>query len=224
MIRGLRETIAFAAVALITVGVGIGLSAAGAGQAAGAPAAKPAAKPAGASSKAAMVARGKYIVSTAACHDCHTPAKMGDNGPEPDMARMLSGHPPDMTLPPPPQPVGPWIVSGSASFTAWSGPWGISYTANLTPDKDTGPRHVDSAAVHRHDSQRPRAGSRAPAPAADAVAGVSQPDRQRPARGLRVPPDDPGNQEQGAGSGARAAAAGEVITTRGRRCTSALEQ
>ena len=138
MIRGLRETIALAAVALITVGVGIKLSAAGAGQAAGAPAAKPAAKPAGASSKAAMVARGKYIVSTSACHDCHTPAKMGEKGPEPDMARMLSGHPADMTLPPPPQPVGPWIISGSASFTAWAGPWGISYTANLTPDKDTG--------------------------------------------------------------------------------------
>ena len=34
MIRGLRETIAVAAVALMTVGVGIGLSAAGAGQAA----------------------------------------------------------------------------------------------------------------------------------------------------------------------------------------------
>jgi hypothetical protein len=43
-----------------------------------------------------------------------------------------------MTLPPPPQPVGPWIGSFSATFTAWSGPWGISYTANLTPDKETG--------------------------------------------------------------------------------------
>jgi hypothetical protein len=27
---------------------------------------------------------------------------------------------------------------GTGSFTAWSGPWGISYTANLTPDPETG--------------------------------------------------------------------------------------
>jgi len=25
-----------------------------------------------------------------------------------------------------------------APFTAWAGPWGISYTRNLTPDKETG--------------------------------------------------------------------------------------
>ena len=31
---------------------------------------------------AARVARGKYIVSAGGCHDCHTPLKMGTNGPE----------------------------------------------------------------------------------------------------------------------------------------------
>ena len=54
------------------------------------------------------------------------------------MSRMLSGHPEKMDLPAPPQPVGPWMVSAAATNTAWSGPWGISYTANLTPDKETG--------------------------------------------------------------------------------------
>jgi Cytochrome c len=98
--------------------------------------APPAAKPA--ASNAAQVARGKYLVVGHGCNDCHTPYKMGDNGPEPDMTRFLSGHPADMALPPPPAPVGPWIASVSATFTAWSGPWGISYTANLTPDKETG--------------------------------------------------------------------------------------
>ena len=39
------------------------------------------------------VGRGKYLVTTSGCHDCHTPAKMGPNGPEPDMSRALSGHP-----------------------------------------------------------------------------------------------------------------------------------
>jgi hypothetical protein len=63
---------------------------------------------------------------------------MGPNGTEPDEARYLSGHPADLKLPPPPKPQGPWIVSADATGTAWSGPWGISYTANLTPDRDTG--------------------------------------------------------------------------------------
>jgi mono/diheme cytochrome c family protein len=84
------------------------------------------------------VARGKYLVTTSGCNDCHTPWKMGSRGPEPDMTRMLSGHPESDVLPPPPSPSGPWIVSSAATNTAFSGPWGISYTANLTPDPDTG--------------------------------------------------------------------------------------
>ena len=84
------------------------------------------------------LARGKYLVTVAGCNDCHTPWKMGANGPEPDMTRMLSGHPEKMALPPAPKPQGPWIVAAAATNTAWSGPWGVSYTANLTPDKETG--------------------------------------------------------------------------------------
>ncbi|MCD6040418.1 MAG: c-type cytochrome [Burkholderiales bacterium] len=84
------------------------------------------------------VARGKYLVSTSGCHDCHTPWVMGPKGPHPDMTRALSGHPGDMQLPPAPKPVGPWIVSTAATNTAFAGPWGVSYTANLTPDPQTG--------------------------------------------------------------------------------------
>jgi len=84
------------------------------------------------------VARGKYLVTTSACHDCHTPWKMGPKGPEPDMTRMLSGHPESMEMPPPPKPIGPWIGAIAASSTAWAGPWGVSFTANLTPDPETG--------------------------------------------------------------------------------------
>ena len=84
------------------------------------------------------VARGKYLVSTSGCHDCHTPWVMTPKGPAPDMSRALSGHPADMPLPPAPSPVGPWIVSGAATNTAWAGPWGVSFTANLTPDPETG--------------------------------------------------------------------------------------
>ncbi len=82
--------------------------------------------------------RGKYLVTVAGCNDCHTPWKMGAQGPEPDMSRMLAGHPEKMALPPAPRPQGPWVVAAAATNTAWSGPWGVSFTANLTPDRETG--------------------------------------------------------------------------------------
>lgn len=85
------------------------------------------------------VARGKYLVNTSGCIDCHTPLKMGANGPEPDMTRMLSGHPENLRMPVSPVlPAGPWGVIASETNTAWSGPWGVSFTANLTPDPQTG--------------------------------------------------------------------------------------
>jgi mono/diheme cytochrome c family protein len=94
--------------------------------------------PAQAPQDAAKVERGKHLVTTSVCNDCHTPWVMGPKGPEPDMTRMLSGHPGDLTLPPAPRPSGPWVMTASATNTAWSGPWGVSYTANLTPDEETG--------------------------------------------------------------------------------------
>lgn len=84
------------------------------------------------------VKRGKYLVTIGGCNDCHTPWKMGPRGPEPDMTRMLSGHPESMPVPPAPKPQGPWLIAAAATNTAWSGPWGVSFTANLTPDRETG--------------------------------------------------------------------------------------
>ena len=85
-----------------------------------------------------LVGGGRYLVTIMGCNDCHTPYKMGKNGPEPDMTRMLSGHPEGLKMPPPPKVEMPWAMVGSATNTAWAGPWGISYTANLTPDQNTG--------------------------------------------------------------------------------------
>lgn len=85
------------------------------------------------------VKRGAYLTWFGGCHDCHTPLMMSADGPLPDFSRALSGHPEQMPLPPAPTPApGPWIVSAAATLTAWSGPWGTSFTANLTPDKETG--------------------------------------------------------------------------------------
>jgi len=88
---------------------------------------------------AAVLARGKYVADTSGCHDCHTPKKKGAQGPELDTERLLSGFVADTKLPPPPQlGDGPWTASLTWDLTAWSGPWGISYAANLTPDVATG--------------------------------------------------------------------------------------
>jgi mono/diheme cytochrome c family protein len=84
------------------------------------------------------VKRGMYLVNAVGCGDCHTPTKMGAQGPEPDMTRMLSGHPQNMPLPSAPNLQMPWMASVTATMTAWSGPWGVSFTRNLTPDKETG--------------------------------------------------------------------------------------
>jgi cytochrome c553 len=89
--------------------------------------------------KKAQIARGEYLVEIMGCHDCHTPAKMGPNGPEQDRSRALSGHPEQLVMPPAPAlPPGPWVASIAATFTAFASPGGTVFTRNLTPDKETG--------------------------------------------------------------------------------------
>lgn len=84
------------------------------------------------------VQRGRYLVRLGGCSDCHTPLRMTPEGPRPDLDRLLSGHPATQELPPPPNlNDSPWFAA-TAGMTAWSGPWGISYAANLTPDPNTG--------------------------------------------------------------------------------------
>lgn len=81
-----------------------------------------------------LVKRGAYLVTIMGCNDCHSPKKMGPHGPEFDTDRLLSGHPADM-------PVAKydtgtaknWILFNQM-LTNYVGPWGISYSANLTSD------------------------------------------------------------------------------------------
>lgn len=102
------------------------------------PASPTPATPIPAPTETSAVERGLYLVTVAGCNDCHTPLKMGSNGPEPDRERLLSGHPETLTLPPPPAAAGPWNWSGAATNTAFAGPWGVTYGTNLTPDEMTG--------------------------------------------------------------------------------------
>lgn len=86
-----------------------------------------------------QVERGGYLVRAMGCNDCHTPWHLGPNEPEPDWSRMLSGHPQDRVIESaPPAPSAPWMAQFSDTNTAWAGPWGVSFTANLTSDPETG--------------------------------------------------------------------------------------
>jgi hypothetical protein len=85
------------------------------------------------------VQRGKYLVAAMGCSGCHTPKTMGPAGPRADESRFLAGHPGDSVLGAPPQlDAGSWVAVSSWDTTAWAGPWGLSYSANLTPDEYTG--------------------------------------------------------------------------------------
>jgi mono/diheme cytochrome c family protein len=85
------------------------------------------------------IERGRYLVNITGCADCHTPLKVGAKGPEQDLTRQFAGHPQELDMPPVPAlPAGPWQVVSSGTNTAWAGPWGVSFTANLTPDVETG--------------------------------------------------------------------------------------
>jgi hypothetical protein len=80
------------------------------------------------------VDRGKYLVTVMDCNGCHTPFK--DGAPDPSL--MLSGHPEKAGVKMPPKLPAGWATVISDTNTEWAGPWGISFTANLTPDQNTG--------------------------------------------------------------------------------------
>jgi len=84
-------------------------------------------------STGALVDRGRYLATIGGCGDCHTPKTASM---EPDASRLLSGAPAD--APAPSAPNKPGEVVSSSGSTAFHGPWGISYAANLTPDPETG--------------------------------------------------------------------------------------
>ena len=78
---------------------------------------------------------GEHLVTIAGCHDCHTPKKMGPNGPELDLENALSGHP--SALPIPDLDRADLEAKGAAAsqtMTAWIGPWGVSFSSNISSD------------------------------------------------------------------------------------------
>jgi hypothetical protein len=86
-----------------------------------------------------QVERGKLLINGGGCHDSHTPNLMTPRGPEADITNLLSGHPESAGVPQPFKGEGqPWSTHTNDHLTAWSGAWGVSFAANLTPDQNTG--------------------------------------------------------------------------------------
>ena len=87
-----------------------------------------------------QVRRGQYLVTIGGCNDCHTPwILQADGKPGPDMSRSLSGHPQDFPIKAAADIKSDgWGWAGAPTNTAFSGPWGVSFAANLTPDEMTG--------------------------------------------------------------------------------------
>ena len=78
---------------------------------------------------------GEHLVTIAGCHDCHSPKIMTAQGPMIDSSKLLSGHPADMSdIDVNRKEVQSKGLFLSNDLTSWVGPWGISYTANLTSD------------------------------------------------------------------------------------------
>ncbi len=88
------------------------------------------------------VSKGSQLVSEGNCSYCHTPAKDTGGDVVADMSRYLSGHPEGKPIPEVPD-ADPdselWLeFLQKLDSTVWAGTWGVSFSANITPDKETG--------------------------------------------------------------------------------------
>ena len=90
-------------------------------------------------SRDSLVKRGGYLVSIMGCDDCHSPKNMTAQGPVVDMDHRLSGYPAQRPMMKVDQNA---IKSGWTLFngdlTSAVGPWGVSFSANITSDPKTG--------------------------------------------------------------------------------------
>ncbi len=86
-----------------------------------------------------LVKRGEYLVSIMGCDDCHSPKNMTAQGPSIDIDHRLSGYPAQRPMAKVDQNVlkNGWVVFGG-DLTSAAGPWGQSFSANITPDPKTG--------------------------------------------------------------------------------------
>ncbi|NIP29822.1 MAG: c-type cytochrome [Candidatus Dadabacteria bacterium] len=88
-----------------------------------------------------LVKRGETLVLEWGCNTCHSPKVYTPEGQMQDPRRLLSGHPADSVHPKIPDELlgtNKWGGFFTPDLTSWAGTWGVSFAANLTPDKKTG--------------------------------------------------------------------------------------
>ncbi len=89
-------------------------------------------------SKQDSIKRGEYLVMMMGCHECHSPKVFTPSGEMMyDTTRLLSGHPagsPDPSLGKKGSTMPMEGIVFGGDLTSYIGPWGHSYSANLTPD------------------------------------------------------------------------------------------
>lgn len=92
-------------------------------------------KEAAAKSTEDILKEGERLVATHDCEICHSPKRMGPQGPEVIPELRFSGHPSTATLPAANEDAfkAGWVLF-APDFTSVVGPWGQSYAANISSD------------------------------------------------------------------------------------------
>ncbi len=96
----------------------------------------------------ALRSRGAYLMASMGCNDCHSPR---DNTGKFIPGREFTGQPenaPSPTWDPSMLEKGNLMTMGPTG-TSFAGPWGVSYAANITPDKETGIGNLTADALIR---------------------------------------------------------------------------
>jgi cytochrome c553 len=86
-------------------------------------------------SKDSLIKRGSYLVNSIGCDDCHSPKKFGPNGMEIDMEHRFSGYLANNPKSKTNTSVmkDGWVLM-KMDLTSAVGPWGQSYSANISSD------------------------------------------------------------------------------------------
>lgn len=82
-----------------------------------------------------LIKKGEHLVATLDCEICHSPKKMGPQGPEVIPEMRFGGHHNGTVLPPADEKMtkSGWILF-APDFTSFIGPWGQSYARNISSD------------------------------------------------------------------------------------------
>src|SRR3712207_5468922 len=80
------------------------------------------------------LARGAYLVQIMGCESCHSPKVFTDKGPSPDPDKRFSGHPAEMKVETIDKTqLGHWVLFNMHNTTV-VGPWGVSFSGNISSD------------------------------------------------------------------------------------------